>query len=122
LGDCGRTANFAQLQDFDLEFTALVSDAEHVANADIAGRLGFDLIGTDATKVAGFGGESARPEETRSPEPFVDAYARFVLSSRQEISRNRSGSGAWSFPDVQKLGIARGRNLNASLVSGTIQS
>jgi len=53
LGNGGGTTDIAQLQDFDMKFAAFVADAEHVANADIAGRLGFDLIGMDAAEIAG---------------------------------------------------------------------
>ena len=53
LGDGSGTAHFAELKNFDLEFAAFVADAEHVADADIAGRLGFDLVGADSAEVAG---------------------------------------------------------------------
>jgi hypothetical protein len=91
LGDGGGTADITQLQDFDVKFAALVSDAEHVPYADIFRGLGFDLVGMDAAEIAGLGGLGARLEEARSPKPLIDADGICVLPSRHEISRNASG-------------------------------
>jgi hypothetical protein len=87
----GRTAHIGYLQDFNMKFAALVADAEHVAEMDLARRFGFYFVGTNTAKVAGFGGEGARLEETGGPEPLVDANGVFVLPWDQGNSRMLSG-------------------------------
>ena len=56
LGNGGGTADFTEVQDFDVKFAALVFDAKHVAYTDIARGLGFDFVGVNAAEIAGLGG------------------------------------------------------------------
>ena len=44
LCDCGGTAGFTELQDFDVKFAAFISDTEPVADVDIARGFGFDFV------------------------------------------------------------------------------
>jgi hypothetical protein len=71
----GRGAtNVAEGENFDLKVAALVSDAQHVSDADVAGGLGGDLpVRLNAAEFAGTRGKGSRFEEARGPEPFVDA-------------------------------------------------
>ena len=48
---------------------------ERVAEADLAGGLGGEIVRGDAVHVAGFGCLLAGFEEARGPEPLIDACA-----------------------------------------------
>ena len=52
---CGAT-HLAEGEDFKGEVACLVADLELVANADFACRLGDDVVGEDASELAGLGG------------------------------------------------------------------
>lgn len=67
LRDRGGGSLLAEGEDFDVELAAFVFDVKHVADADLAGGLGEDIVGEDAVEVAGFGGLLARLEETGGP-------------------------------------------------------
>ena len=68
-----RTADVADSQDFNLVGAAVRGDGEGISNANLPrGTYGL-VIELDASEFAGPGGERARLEEARGPEPFVDA-------------------------------------------------
>jgi len=69
----GGTADFTEVQDFNVKLAALVLDAKHVAYPHIAGGLDSDFVGVNPAEIAGLGGEGARLEEARNPKPLVDA-------------------------------------------------
>jgi len=73
LGHRSWAAHLAQLQNFDVKLATLVPNAQHVSDANIPRRLGFDFIGSNAADVASFGSLGPRLEEARSPEPLVHA-------------------------------------------------
>lgn len=70
-----RSANIAHDQDFDLEVSTFIPDVEHVTDLYFASRFCRLLVRLNSSQFAGAGGESASFEESRSPEPFVDARA-----------------------------------------------
>ena len=67
LGDGGRAALLAELEDFDLELAGFIFDVERVADADLAGGLGGLVVGGDAVELAGLGGLLAGFEEAGGP-------------------------------------------------------
>jgi hypothetical protein len=81
LRDRCRSADFAELQDFDFELATFVADAKHVSDADFAGCLGELSVGENSPEFAGVLGQGARLEEARGPEPEIDAYTGHKLCS-----------------------------------------
>ena len=73
LGHGGWSADGAEGENLNMKLAAFVLHSQHVADADVACGLGFDFVGVDASKFAGFRREGARLEETCCPKPFIDA-------------------------------------------------
>ena len=69
----GRGADVTEREHFDFEVAGVVSDLEHVANANLARRLGLLAVGLDAAEIAGAGSEGPSFKEAGSPEEFVEA-------------------------------------------------
>src|SRR5690242_6071212 len=74
LRDGSRSANLAEQQNFDLELAGFVADAQPVADANLARRLGALPVPLNPAQVAGVGGERTGLEKSRGPEPFVNAH------------------------------------------------
>ena len=74
LGDGGGSADFAEGEDFDFEFSTFIFDGELVADTDFVSRARGLLVRLDAAEIAGLRCEGAGFEEARGPEPFVDAH------------------------------------------------
>ncbi len=72
LRDGCRTAHFAQGENLDFVFSSLIFDLKHIADADVASRLGKMFVGFDTAHLAGFLCEGPRLEEAGGPKPFVD--------------------------------------------------
>ena len=79
LGDGGRASHCGELQDLNLEDAGLVGDTKTVADAHVTRCLRPVRVGFDATDIAGVGGERSCLEETRCPQPFIDAYSIHAL-------------------------------------------
>src|ERR1700761_3850560 len=75
LGYRRRATDFAERSHLYVEVACLCAYVQAIASMNLAGRLCLISIGEDTAEVAGAGGESARLEETRCPEPFVHADA-----------------------------------------------
>ena len=73
LRDRGGSTDFAEGDDLDLKLSAGAGDVQHVAGFDLARSLGRLPVPTDAPEFAGLRGERTGLEETRGPQPFVDA-------------------------------------------------
>jgi hypothetical protein len=84
LGNGGGTAHLAELQDLDIEVAGVVGDVELVTQADFASGLNALPGGLDAAKLARLGGERARLEEARRPEPFVDSHTHGCILPRND--------------------------------------
>lgn len=87
--DGSGTADFTEGEDFDFEVPALVFDGEEVADANLAGGAGRLVVRLDAIQIAGLGGERARFEEARGPEPFVDAHEDSVNPASDQTARSK---------------------------------
>jgi hypothetical protein len=70
---CG-AADIAEIENFNLEFAAIVGDAEADSDVDFASGFSGLSVELNSAEFTGLGGERAGFEEARSPEPFVDAY------------------------------------------------
>ncbi len=81
----GRSADFAEEQDLDLEFAAFVFHLKLVAEADVFRRLGGLAVRGDSAEFTGFGRESAGLEESGRPEPLVHSHAG-VLDLRSKFA------------------------------------
>jgi hypothetical protein len=75
MGDGSGATLVAEGEDLDLELATFVADAEHVAEADLAGGLGGLAVRDDAVELAGLRGLFAGLEEAGGPEPLIDAGA-----------------------------------------------
>lgn len=82
LGDGSGAANFAQGENFDFEFAAVIFDAEEIAGTDVARGLGGLALEVDAAELAGSGGQGAGFEKAGGPQPFIHAEAvhLFILA------------------------------------------
>jgi len=69
----GRAANGTEDKDFYLKLVRFSLDLQQVANMNFAGRFGGLVIKLNSAEVTGAGSESASLEETRGPEPFINA-------------------------------------------------
>src|SRR6185503_6362760 len=81
-------------EDHDVEFPTFVLHSQHIANANVTGGFGLHFVRPNPAKVAGLSCQSARLEETRGPEPLVDAYRFLRLIAGHGIMpvcRNRAG-------------------------------
>src|SRR6266536_5423957 len=79
-----RAATIVERQDLDDAAAALRQrDPDQIAGADRLGRLGRLLVDVDLAARARVGGEAARLEEPRGPEPFVDPQRRLGLHRGQ---------------------------------------
>lgn len=117
LGNCGWTANIGDGEYLDMKLAALILDPKHVADSNFSSRLGLDLIGTDASQVAGLGGEGACLEEPGCPEPFVDANGVSALFG----GSLHLGRCLRSLPDIEEIRIAGRGDLYSLLASSAIQ-
>lgn len=110
-----RAADGTHAQDIDLKAAGIVFNLQAVAGADIACGLGAEAIRFDPAQIAGSRGHGAGLEETRSPEPFVDAYpvhCAILCGQPQagEVNRIRkSGSGS-SATDAGRFSLTLGKN------------
>ena len=80
----GRTAHVTQKQDFYLEVSALIGDAQLVADSNIAGGLRHLPVGLDSSQLAGPFCQSPRLEKSRGPEPHVHPYGGHALFSYKD--------------------------------------
>src|SRR5579883_1918846 len=75
LRDGSRSSHFAEFENFNVKFAAVVLNAKHIAGLDVASGLGGLAVEIDPSEFAGARRDRACFEESRSPEPFVDAHA-----------------------------------------------
>jgi hypothetical protein len=71
----GRTAHFTQKPDFHLKVAAIICDAQHIPNPNLARRFRGLAIGLNPPKFAGAGCQGSCLEKSRSPKPLVYSYA-----------------------------------------------
>ncbi len=79
LGDSGRSTDIAQAEHFDLEVSSFGFDGEHVPDPNLPRRTRRLVVGQDAAQFAGLRRESARFEEARCPQPFVETRAGHIV-------------------------------------------
>jgi len=80
LGDCRRTTHYAELQNFNFKLVGVSFDAQQVAKADVAPRLGRLAVALNPAEIASPCSHGACLEKPRGPKPFVNANARHSYS------------------------------------------
>jgi hypothetical protein len=84
------TARFAYKQDLNLEIATFIRDLQHVADVNVACRLGDLSIRFDPAQLTGSLRERTCLEKSRRPEPGIDAYA-----IHKRFEPGRRGKPAW---------------------------
>ena len=90
--------------DFDFKRATFSSDLQQVPNTDVACRLDWLIVRLHSAEFTSARSQGARFEESRRPEPFVDADAIHGVSHYTALCQQRSfGEPANSFgqPEVR---------------------
>jgi hypothetical protein len=74
LRDSQRAAHLAELEHLHLKFTSVVSHPQHVADTNLAGRLGSLSLGLNPAEFACPGSERTGLKESRCPKPLVNSH------------------------------------------------